>query len=477
METFTYLLKASSILAMGYMLYFLFLSRITFFAANRIYLLGITCIAVFLPLLHVELNQTVVHVPFHQRFTVYKKIFLETSESAAQNGLPNFNWITIAQFIYLIICALLFCKLVYTVVKLLSKTRQQYVPAGRFKIIQGAKEGNSSFFNYIFIRPGMKPHEEKQVLAHEQQHVLLLHSFDKLFLEILKVFFWFNPFIYLISSALSDVHEFQVDESITTNHDPKKYASLILSLSVQKSDIKFVNSFSARRLKNRFRVMFAPRSAELNKFRYLLVLPFIAIFVYFFSITTVYGYKRSRVFTLILDAGHGGIQIGAVTANGIGEKDLTLALAKEIAGIAEKNGINVILTRAKDETVDLPSRLKNKGDLFLSLHYNSVGAGRSDNHGSEILINNTLKQSTAFAEYLQNGLNALPGLNPDRQVKIYQTGHSSYLLRENKSPAAILEVAYLSNPNDVSYAANPANRRLLAQKVIESIENYRHHLE
>ena len=86
---------------------------------------------------------------------------------------------------------------------------------------------------------------------------------------------------------------------------------------------------------------------------------------------------ESRPFTLVIDAGHGGHDVGAVD-NGAREKDINLGVATRLKRLVEKNlrGVKVVMTRDGDTFVSLQERAeianRNHGNLFLSIHTNSV---------------------------------------------------------------------------------------------------------
>ena len=86
---------------------------------------------------------------------------------------------------------------------------------------------------------------------------------------------------------------------------------------------------------------------------------------------------RTPVRTIVLDPGHGGTDRGTRGDRGI-EKELTLDLAKRVERQLELTGLNVLLTRTRDDTLGLPDRVeyaqRKRADLFVSLHFNSGGS-------------------------------------------------------------------------------------------------------
>ena len=89
------------------------------------------------------------------------------------------------------------------------------------------------------------------------------------------------------------------------------------------------------------------------------------------------GALPQQPFTVVIDAGHGGHDTGAVD-NGVKEKDINLGVAKKLASMIDKKlkGAKVVMTRADDKFISLQERAnianRNRGDLFVSIHTNSV---------------------------------------------------------------------------------------------------------
>lgn len=83
----------------------------------------------------------------------------------------------------------------------------------------------------------------------------------------------------------------------------------------------------------------------------------------------------SRVHTIVVDAGHGGRDTGALGISGTKEKDVVLDIAKRLKGLLEEAGFKVIMTRTRDEFISLPERTviatRSNADLFISVHANS----------------------------------------------------------------------------------------------------------
>src|SRR5512134_4158534 len=85
-------------------------------------------------------------------------------------------------------------------------------------------------------------------------------------------------------------------------------------------------------------------------------------------------------FVAVVDAGHGGDKEGALGPGGEKEKDLALAIARRVADRLRAQGARVLLTRERDEPLDLSRRAEianeAEADLFLSIHLNSMASSR-----------------------------------------------------------------------------------------------------
>ena len=149
--------------------------------------------------------------------------------------------------------------------------------------------------------------------------------------------------------------------------------------------------------------------------------------------------------TIVIDAGHGGYDAGAVNGTRF-EKNDNLRMAMAVGERLERCGINVIYTRTTDEFVSLLQRSRisnnNDTDLFVSFHRNS--ATNPAANGVEILVyNNASAKSIQVAEdVLQSLVNV--GIQSNRGVK--RTNLS--VLRETNAPAILIELGFINNDED-----------------------------
>ena len=189
---------------------------------------------------------------------------------------------------------------------------------------------------------------------------------------------------------------------------------------------------------------------------------------------------------VILDAGHGGEDGGAVSVAGDYEKDLNLALCQQMEILLKANGIPTVMTRTEDillydKTVDYHGRKKAldlaarraiaeayPNGIFVSIHMNSYPIPRY--HGLQVWYSPNHSASHALAEAIQATVAATLQPANDRAVKA--AGSNIYLLHRLQSPAVLVECGFLSNPEEAELLGDPAYRRQLALVLFLSLMEF-----
>lgn len=233
--------------------------------------------------------------------------------------------------------------------------------------------------------------------------------------------------------------------------------------------------------------------------------------------------KEPETFIVVIDAGHGGKDVGAVD-NGAKEKDINLGVAKKLSGMIKKNLKNVkpILTRENDTYLTLQERAaianKNKGNLFISIHTNSVdktNSNRANIQGAsvyalglhkdqnnlqvarrensvielesnfeqkysgfdpskdesyiifEMAQKHNLSQSLKFANLAQKNLVSLAG-RADKGVK--QAGF--WVLWATSMPSVLVELDFICNPKSAEFLNSEKGQEKLAKALCAALEKY-----
>ncbi|QPC47566.1 N-acetylmuramoyl-L-alanine amidase [Mangrovibacillus cuniculi] len=176
---------------------------------------------------------------------------------------------------------------------------------------------------------------------------------------------------------------------------------------------------------------------------------------------------------IALDAGHGGTDPGAV-GNNLHESEIVLDVTKKVQAILEKKGIKVYLTRPDNTFVSLDDRVKKavnaKVDTFVSIHANSFtnsSANGTETYYSAAALSQRAEDSKQLATFIQTRLVKALKTN-DRGVK----DANFRVISTIPVPAALVELAFISNVNDAQKLASQAYRNAAAEAIAGGIEDY-----
>lgn len=171
--------------------------------------------------------------------------------------------------------------------------------------------------------------------------------------------------------------------------------------------------------------------------------------------------------SIVLDAGHGGNDPGTVINDTILEKDINLAVTQKVAVLLKEAGAAVSMIRETDEYVDLSDRntLGNQitADLFLSLHCNSYEDDSSID-GLEMYYHRNSETSKQYAEAMtqyMKSTNTIHVRDASRQ--------NMQVLRNSSMPAVMIEMGFLSNPQECENLNTPLYQDFLARIITTSI--------
>jgi len=179
---------------------------------------------------------------------------------------------------------------------------------------------------------------------------------------------------------------------------------------------------------------------------------------------------ENQIFTVAIDAGHGGRDPGAIGPNELLEKDVTLSIAKRIAATLEEDGFNAILTRSVDEFVSLEDRIelakKSQADILISIHTNNskntekggIATYYNEHNNSRVLVLDSLfhveaKQLTSITDL--GGKDA-----------------NFYIIKNSICPAIDIEVGYISNPSESKLISNAAFQNEVSEVIKNCVRKY-----
>jgi N-acetylmuramoyl-L-alanine amidase len=165
---------------------------------------------------------------------------------------------------------------------------------------------------------------------------------------------------------------------------------------------------------------------------------------------------------IVIDAGHGGSDNGAVYGN-FTEKDITLSIAKEIQKLSANQGqYEVILVRNEDTYPSLSERTnqinKLNPEMVFSLHVNTSIQEETAKHGTEIYVQNA-----------ENSKKLAGKIYKKFKVRKIEERNNLHMLRETKAPAVLIELGFLNNSSDRAYITSENGQKEIAQKFVDII--------
>ena len=189
--------------------------------------------------------------------------------------------------------------------------------------------------------------------------------------------------------------------------------------------------------------------------------------------------------TIIIDAGHGGEDCGAIGVSGIYEKDLNLSIANEIGQMLSEKGFAVIYTRTNDALLyteeenihgirkisDLKNRCKYGAEypnaLYISLHMNSYKSSKCS--GLQVYYSENNEASYSLASSIQNNVKSKLQYENNRQIK---AGKNMFILENLSNPAVLIECGFLSNPIECENLSKKEYQKELSFAIICGIIEY-----
>ncbi len=275
METFfEYILKSSIYLSLMIIPYRFSLKNEMYFKLNRLFLfvsILISCLIFPLIMKIVSFsNGNTINTILLPEITFYQDVINQSNSSI-------FSFLTVILDTYLLITGFLLVRLLIQILHIL----RLYIISQNYNenstIIYTDDHPPFSFFNLIFINKNNSSDDIDKIILHESVHVNQFHTLDILLVEIICIFHWFNPFIWLYKASFREIHEYLADEGVISKGcDKKGYQTLMLSVATGINDWKPINNFNSL-IKKRMIMMSKQKSTNSSLIKYALVLPVIGI--------------------------------------------------------------------------------------------------------------------------------------------------------------------------------------------------------
>lgn len=245
-----------------YLFYKLLLQRETFFFVNRVYLLSSIFLSVLIPILDLSFLFALPKIDL-----VVSTLSVIPDGKGLLLGAEHINPVVVIYWIGVIINAIILSVKIY----------------GTRSVLKLVKKGSAfSFWKTKAIDTDIENFEI--IDAHENVHVKQYHTLDILLLEMVKVFFWFNPVIYYYRKSLVCIHEFLADEQAAKLAGSKKQYAMTLFLHNFSASPMLSNSFfNNNLLEERIGMLQRKKSNSSRLWKYVLTLPMVITLLLFCS--------------------------------------------------------------------------------------------------------------------------------------------------------------------------------------------------
>lgn len=287
-----YILKSSFCLLLLYIFYKLFLSSTTHFRFNRYVIITGTVACMFLPFVSLEIEKDIsapvsFYVLEEMATSVNSQDFTEIKNNASEIQIPTISGtiIDILTIVYLAGTMIMLLSLVTSYIRVMN-------------VIKGMDCMERNGVKWMLTRKNIRPfslwnhiivsyddyNKHSPICVHETIHVAKKHFYDDLLLQIVLVFHWFNPSVWLLKKELKTIHEYQADQGVLNSGiDATKYQLLLVEKAVGSRLYSMAHGFSNNSLKKRISMMLKKKDSKWARLRILPVVPIVAGVLYVFA--------------------------------------------------------------------------------------------------------------------------------------------------------------------------------------------------
>ena len=274
----TYLLQVTICWTVLYLGYHFLLKQETHFSHSRWYLLMSVVLGMVIPL--VDWAHYWIHEPEslgHLYITPLNAQMAQWDVTVSATETQSFNWYNLLLSIY-ILGVLVMSSLLLRSGMQITNIRLNSIHIDRADytlVLTDRYHLPFSFMGRVYCSEEFyrESPDIDQILAHETHHIRAHHSLDIVFLEILKVCFWFHPLVYIYKNEIQQIHEYQADHAAYQLSSRRQYGQLLLSHVESAKPMALANHFFNSQLKNRFKMMTKKTSTRQSVWKYFVILP------------------------------------------------------------------------------------------------------------------------------------------------------------------------------------------------------------
>ena len=288
-EFLIYDLKVAVLIAVFYFCYRLLMERETMHRLNRIVLLSSILLSLVLPLCVITLHETI-EVEQIPVVDTAELVITELGESEGQvhDWVKDHNHATspldsssviFAIFMIGVVCRSLYIAKSYRQLRRMIKDSEQHsLEDGVTLAVVDLPVAPFSWMRTIVLSRIDYEERNPSILAHERGHILLHHSWDIVFVEVLTALQWFNPVVWLLRRDLRTIHEYEADASVlSSGSDVSQYIQLLMRKAMGTKACTLANGINNSTIKKRINMMLLNKSPRRNTLKLLALLPIVGI--------------------------------------------------------------------------------------------------------------------------------------------------------------------------------------------------------
>lgn len=280
-----YLIVSAISLALMVTVYRLTLSRTTFHGFNRFVLLATLALAAVVPVMHFQSISSRASAPINYmlgEIMVYADGTMGVNHVQATESGSSISMLSVITVVYL--AGLIFCllRIAFGILssEIICHSRSRMLADGSRLVITERNYAPFSWRNCIVISRKDYESNGAMIIAHEQAHVHLHHSFDLILAQLFCAVQWFNPAAWILRRSLLEVHEFEADAQVLEDgFDGRRYQICLVRAALQGSFATTTNNFSNCSTKKRIVMMNRHSTNPWARLRALLMLPVVALSV------------------------------------------------------------------------------------------------------------------------------------------------------------------------------------------------------
>jgi len=293
-----YLLQVITSSGILYGYYHLFLRNKKFHQYNRYFLLMATAISICIPFLQIPVYFDAAETQpiLVKTLTVFSSGSFEEDIIARQASVET-AWFTLKNILsslYVMLVVFLFvrfCIAIFRIARLVNIYPGEKIDNIRF--INTAEPSTPfSFFRWLFWNNKIEINSDhgQQIFRHELFHIRQKHSWDIVFMEMVSMIFWINPFFRLIKKEIKAIHEFLADKFAVEENKEWDYAELLLMQVLGSPNTRLTNPFFHNQIKRRIAMLTTSKKPGYQYLRKIMILPLSVIIIGLFAFT----YKKRK---------------------------------------------------------------------------------------------------------------------------------------------------------------------------------------